>query len=302
VNGFDLRGRVRVAVRPGGKAVDFAARTLRRMGVEVVEPRQGSPVPAAPLIVAGDAIMPDAAHPMLIRLWDFQVGMPGTGVQASAASGVSWVLGVPHRPPLYLPADIPEKWCGLLGAAFALSFHVEDPTLRTCDAAPRVFDVAAAEILRGFADQNFGNHRQIPTSWRRNGRISPEHGGIYPQAFFRCQDGYVAVVGRSRQDWETILLALGNPAWATPDLRDPFELARNPERIDALISAELMKYSRDDLLDLAIHHGATFAPVFEGGEVAGRHIVRDDFFEPGGGAGLPFDVLLTRQPAQADGN
>lgn len=287
----------RVGVVGQSAALDYAAWLLRNLGVAVdaVEPVALERLPAdVPLLAAG-AILDDAAAstcPLLVRVWDFQVGLPGSGIQACAVSGVSWVIGLPGRPPLYLPAQIPEKWAGTLAASMVMTRFVEQLTLPGRTPPARVIDVAAAEILRGFADQNFGNHKQIPTSWRRNGRVSPEHGGIFPQGFFPCKDGYVGVIGRSRQDWTAMLAALDNPEWSNaPGMRDPFALARDSSQVEPLFRAELERHDRADLLRRALAHGATFAPVYEPHEVRGQQLVRDDYFDAAGLPGLPFELV-----------
>lgn len=296
MSAFDFDKEIRIALAGDGPGLDHARWVLERLGAVVVAPDTAATRIDTPLVAAGSALAHEGKlpkSPLLVRLWDFQVGMAGSGVLASAVSGVSWVIGLPGRVPKYLPAQIPEKWCGTLGVSFALSFYVERLTQRQPYSKPRVFDVSSAEILRSFADQNFGNHKQIPTSWRRNGRVSPEHGGIYPQGFFACRDGYVGVVGRSRQDWNSILAALGDPAWATEDMRNPFELAKNSEKVDPLFTAELAKHTRRELLELALRSGATFAPVFLASEIREERLVRDNFFDANATAGLPFEILGT---------
>ncbi len=94
-----------------------------------------------------------------------------------------------------MPTKIPEKWAGLFGASLALSLKV------AADAGtprPGRIDVSAADLLRAFAEQNSGNHAGVPYGWRRNGRTAIEHGGVFPQGFFRCRDGFMAVQARSR--------------------------------------------------------------------------------------------------------
>ena len=291
---INLGNKVTLGFHGSSVALDYARWLLRGMGAKIIEIEQGNFAVDFPVLMAGTAAPAAQADqkraPLIVRLWDFHVGRAGSGVQACAVSGVSWVIGIPGRAPLYLSAHIPEKWCGTLGASAALTYYVEQLTLPGYKAAPRVFDVSAAEVLRGFADQNFGNHKQMPTSWRRNGRISPEHGGIYPQGFFKCRDGFVAVIGRSRQDWALMLKALGEPAWATEEMRNPFQLARNPDKADELFEGELQKYSRESLLDLAIKTGATFAPIYSKAEIPAAKVVRDSFFDADGAAGLPFEI------------
>ena len=298
-NHFNLGAKVALAFCGSNAATDYSRWLLTRMGARITELPPGDFDVDMPVVLAGTVPGTGAAKaadlvqkaPLVVRLWDFHVGRAGSGVQACAVSGVSWVIGLPGQAPLYLSSQIPEKWCGTLGASAALSYFVEKLTLPGHAAPPRVFDVSAAEILRGFADQNFGNHKQIPTSWRRNGRLSPEHGGIFPQGFFKCSDGYVGVIGRSRQDWALMLSALGDPAWATEALRNPFQLARHSEAVEVLFEDELQKHSRDDLLKLALKFGATFAPVYSRAEIPQEALVREDFFDAGGAVGLPFEIL-----------
>jgi len=295
---FNLGDKARLGVAGHNAALDYARWLLAGMGASLTELDEEGFDVDMPVLTAGTlgATAPGARSerqhaPLLVRLWDFQVERGGTGVQACAVSGVSWVIGLPGRTPLYLSGNIPEKWCGTLGASAALSWHVERVTLPGRVQPARVFDVAAAEILRAFADQNFGNHRQIPTSWRRNGRVSPDHGGIFPQGFFKCRDGYVAVIGRSREDWARMLAALGEPAWATDDMRNPFKLALNSAQAEQLFETELQKYTREALLDLALSSGATFAPIYARSEIPDKKMVRETYFDANGMSGLPFELF-----------
>ena len=70
------------------------------------------------LAMAGAEIAPGGPP---IRLWDFQVGMDGSGADASAVSGPAAAIGHADGPGVPLPADMPEKWCGLVGAILALA-------------------------------------------------------------------------------------------------------------------------------------------------------------------------------------
>lgn len=294
---FNLGGKVTLGFAGTNVAVEYARWLLGRMGATIVDLAPDDFDVDMPVVLAG---MPGAKGatsaamqkaPLIVRLWDFHVDKAGSGLQACAVSGVSWVIGLPGRTPLYLSANIPEKWCGTIGASAALSYFVERLSLPGRPAVARVFDVSAAEVLRGFADQNFGNHKQIPTSWRRNGRVSPDHGGIFPQGFFKCRDGYVAVIGRSRQDWAWMLGALGEPAWATDEMRNPFKLALDSAEVEALFEQELQKYTRNELLDLALKSNATFAPIYSKKEIPDAQLVRTSFFDADGAAGLPFEIF-----------
>jgi crotonobetainyl-CoA:carnitine CoA-transferase CaiB-like acyl-CoA transferase len=146
--------------------------------------------------------------------------------------------------------------------------------------------------LRSFADQNAGNHAEVESGWRRNGSLAVEHGGIYPQGFFPCRDGHVAMVGRSRGDWHAIRDVIGRPPWAEEErFDDPFALATDPDEADVLLTEALADFDRDELLARSIETGATLAPVYDADELDARGIVRTGFFGEDGAAGLPFEIV-----------
>jgi len=282
---------IRIPVLGSNRSIIHARHFLADVGITVLDevPRDADAV-----IIAGeDSVeLEHATHgaQVLVRLWDFQVHRRGSGAQASAVSGVSCVLGFKDRAPLVIPAEIPEKWCALMGASIALSVGLgaDAGWAGSSGSGPHHVDISTAEILRSFADQNFANHKAYPESWSRNGRVTPSHGGIYPQGFFQCKDGYVAVVGRSKADWQMILSALGDPSWAQGSLLDPVHLAQHPEEVDELFLAELARFERDELLEAAIRTGATFAPVYSPDESRAKGLVPADLFQNGQHPNLPF--------------
>jgi crotonobetainyl-CoA:carnitine CoA-transferase CaiB-like acyl-CoA transferase len=234
--------------------------------------------------------VPETPELTQIVLWDFQTGHSGNGLHAAAAAGVSWVIGHADGPPLALPIDIPEKWCGLVGANLTLSTLL-DADLHGQATARRV-DISAADTLRSFADQNSGNHAEIDSGWARNGSVAVEHGGIYPQGYFPCRDGHVGLVGRSRKDWGAIRDVIDRPDWTNEErFDDPFVLAENSKEADAKLAASLAQFDRDDLLKRAIHFGAPLAPVYAANELEDRDVVRKDFFKEDGSAHLPFEIV-----------
>ena len=225
-----------------------------------------------------------------VFLWDFQTGMSGGGLHAAAASGVSWVLGRPNGLPLAMPVDVPEKWCGLIGANFAVSVLLEFSLKQKLN--PRRVDISAADTLRSFADQNSGNETDMDHYWQRNGRTAVGHGGIYPQGYYACRDGYVGVIGRSRKDWLAIQEVIGQPPWAAEErFGDPFVLADDSTEVDELLSTALQGFDRDDLLARAVKHGAPLAPVYAEDELVARDVVRKGFFNADGSANLPFEIV-----------
>lgn len=292
-------GPARYVVVGGNRSVLHAARWLMQLGCAVsgarslAEARDISPVPLA-ILIAGDAAsadeLADAAEdgPTEIRLWDYEVGRPGVGDFASAVSGVSTVIGAADGPPGVMPVGMPEKWAGMFGASLALALRaaVDGGAPR-----PRRMDVSAADLLRAFAEQNSGNHAGVPYGWARNGRTAIEHGGVFPQGFFRCRDGFMAIQARSRPDWLAIIAALDDPEWGRdPELQNPFKLSEDDSRILPLLDAELMKRTRQELLDRAVATGAPIAPVLSLDEAKTWDVFRPGFLDEADRPRLPFTM------------
>lgn len=224
-----------------------------------------------------------------IWMWDFEVGRPGTGDLACAVSGVSTVIGDPDGPPGVLPAHIAEKWAGLFGASLALSLLVA--TNANSADIPKRIDVSTADALRAFAEQNSGNHAGVPYGWRRNGRVAVEHGGVFPQGFFPCRDGFMAVQARSRPDWLAILNALGNPEWSKDKpFQNPFTLSEDDSKVRPLLEAELAALDRKELLERAMATGAPMAPVLTLEEAEQWKVFRPGFLGADGRIRMPFTV------------
>lgn len=292
-------GAALYAVVGKSRSVLYAARWLRLLGATLVgatsiAAARALQAPPLAILIAGDVLgraRPDEVprgSPTEIRLWDFEVGQSGPGAFASAVGGVSSVIGAADGPPGVMPAFIPEKWAGMMGASLALALRF---TEQNKQALPRTVDVSAADILRAYAEQNSGNHAGVPYGWRRNGRTAVEHGGVFPQGFFPCADGHIAVQARSRQDWQNILTAIGNPPWTLEkEFQNPFTLSLDDSRIAPLLDAELQKRTRAQLLELALETGAPMAPVFALDEARAANVFRPGFMNDDGAVAAPYLV------------
>lgn len=293
---LNFAGGPRIGISGSNASTYYARHWLHQIGLETA-PTAELEQPSV-LIEAGspenDDRVESAEGRTRIVLWDFQTGKDGNGLHAAASAGVSWVIGHADSPPLALPVDIPEKWCGLVGANLAISALLE-ANLKDQPSARRV-DISAADTLRSFADQNSGNHAEIDSGWARNGSTAVEHGGIYPQGYFACRDGFVGLVGRSRKDWAAIRDVIERPPWSNEErFDDPFVLAANSEEADQLLAEALAGFDRDDLLKRAIEHGAPLAPVYATDELVGRDVVRSGFFAEDGSTNLPFEIVSRAQ-------
>jgi hypothetical protein len=289
-------GEANFVVVGGNRSLLYAAKCLEQTGnsvrgaLSLDDARAIVPKPLA-ILVAGDAYCEvsteKAESPTEIYLWDFEVGCSGVGAFASAVSGVSAVIGHANSAPGLLPAHMPEKWVGMFAASLALSLSF----MKNSGGVefPRRLDVSAADILRAFAEQNSGNHAGVPYGWRRNGLTAVEHGGVFPQGFFRCRDGHVAIQARSRQDWQAIISALGSPIWASEsEFQNPFKLSEDDSKILPLLDSELLKLDRKNILERAVECGAPMAPVLTFEEAVEWQIFRPGFIDESGLPLLPY--------------
>jgi crotonobetainyl-CoA:carnitine CoA-transferase CaiB-like acyl-CoA transferase len=276
-----------IRVTGGNRATHYARYWLELLGETVTDD------PSAPIVIIGED---DVDAPCVIRLWDNQVGMSGDGVFASALSGAATVIGRADGPAIPLPADMPEKWCGAHGVILALA---EAWRLRRGATCPVRYDVSAADILRAFSLQNSGGPKEMQHLWRRNGRLCIDHGGIFPMGFFACQDGHVAILGRSKRDWRQIRIAIGDPEWAKAErFQNPFLVARDSEDADRMLEETLAQFTRDELLARGLEHGAVIAPVYSQTEAAARDVFREGFIVDGAGPAMPFRGTETPGPTK----
>lgn len=275
-----LRSSRAIGIESSTRAAHYAQHWLSLLGCEL-----GSETASADIVICGgDDAFPAAR--CVIRLWDFQVGVAGSGTMACAVSGAAAVIGHPDGPGLPLPADMPEKWCGAYGAILALAELFRSRNGSTDKQI--VYDVSAADVLRAFSLQNSGDEAERARIWHRNGRLCIDHGGIFPMGFFACKDGHVAVLGRSRRDWLQIRKAIGDPEWAqAEEFENPFKLAYDSAEADALLEQTLSAFTRDELLQRGLAEGAVIAPVFSDAEAEERNVFREDFFHQAT-PGMPF--------------
>jgi len=286
---LQFSGEPRIGFRGDNASLFYALHWLEQIGLKTA-PEAQLEKPFIVLNAGADANETEEEGCARVYLWDFQTGISGDGLHAAAASGVSWVLGRANGSPLAMPVDVPEKWCGLIGANFAVSVLLEFSLKQ--QVSPRRVDISAADTLRSFADQNSGIETDMNHDWKRNGLTAVGHGGIYPQGYYPCRDGYVGLIGRSRKDWAAIREVIGQPPWATEErFCDPFVLADDSTEVDGLLLKALQDYDRDTLLARAVEHGAPLAPVYAEDELVAREVVRKGFFKSDGSSNLPFEII-----------
>lgn len=197
---------------------------------------------------------------------------PAQTIDAYAASGTAWVIGDPAREPLIVP---------LLQADYQAGAHAASATAVALLARARArksggtwegetIDIASADILAAAAGTNAQIYLYYGLQkWARAGRRAFASGGPYPYVILPCKDGAVCLIGRARQEWERLVLAMGEPAWTRePRYQDLQAMGRDyPDEVDALITPWLAQRTRAELLQLAETHGFPLGPLRTMGEV-----------------------------------
>ncbi len=186
-------------------------------------------------------------------------------LHAVAMSGVSSLIGRPDRMPLPPPFDIGlyQSGVNLAGAVLAAHFRAQEQGLG------QVVQVDAAGALFSFMWSALAISFVARQPFVRSGRRFPGSGGAYPFALFPCADGYVACIGRTESDWQTLLRMMGEPEWSK-DVRfqDPVEIARHfASEADSHVTPWFEERSRDELFRLAQDAGLPLAPVKRASEV-----------------------------------
>ena len=227
-------------------------------------------------------------------------GLPGTALDAQALGAVAWSLGEPDRAPLTLPPGVTEHQGGAMLAAGCLLAL----TVRDARGSGRVVDISLSDVLASYVAGNSRFYVHHGLQWQRSGRRASGSGGAYPYMILPCKDGTVCVCGRTRDEWNRLVGAMGNPAWATqPRYQDLRAMGKQyPDEVDALVAPWFAARSKAELAALAVEHNLIVAPLRDCAEVlATEHFTERGFFEPdriGGhdvrAPGLPFHVIEER--------
>jgi crotonobetainyl-CoA:carnitine CoA-transferase CaiB-like acyl-CoA transferase len=205
-------------------------------------------------------------HPRLVVVRIDTVGEAGASagvklcdLHACALAGVSWVIGEPHRAPLSLPFLLADYEAGVHSAAAAVAGLLG---VRRGLGGQNV-EITTTDVLAWYTGTNAMVYEPYGLEWARAGRRASGSGGPYPYGLFRCRDGYVCLIARSRQDWDRLLDALGRPEWASsPRYQDQIAMGRDyPDEVDRLLAPILEELSKAELWDLSQRYGFPMAPV-----------------------------------------
>jgi CoA:oxalate CoA-transferase len=157
----------------------------------------------------------------------------GADLTTCAAGGVSVGTGFRNRPPLTLPLALGAHFASIAAsAAILLATFGRDVTGRGQFVDVSETDVLAillagygipTYIYRGVTGMRAGRHMSL---------------GLYPNAVFECQDGFVCIDGPQLAQWNRLLEVMGNPPWINdPRYRDRRQITEQyPQEVDALMA------------------------------------------------------------------
>lgn len=192
-------------------------------------------------------------------------GLPGTALDAQALSGMVWALGDPAREPLTLPPGIAEHQAGaMLAAACLAALEVRDD----CGSG-RLVDIALADVLASHVSGNCRFYVHHGLRWQRSGRRASGSGGAYPFMILPCRDGAVCVCGRTREEWQRLVAAMGSPPWAaTPRYQDLRSMGtRYPDEVDVLVAPWFASRTKAELEAIALANNLIVSPLRDFAEV-----------------------------------
>lgn len=200
---------------------------------------------------------------------------PGCDLTASAAASLPLGLGEPDRTPLNLPYDQCDQQAGLHAAAAVLAALRE----RRMSGLGQGIDIATAQVIGYCVGGMHLVGAKMGAQWKRRGRL--QRGTVYPTGFFECADGYVCIASQTPKQWSIFLDLMGEPAWADAEhARDALYLGGvDATPADAGFRSWLMRFTRRDLLQLAMEHGIVLGEVHTVDEVlADDHLDQRNFW------------------------
>ena len=230
-------------------------------------------------------------------------GVRATPLDAQAVSGVSWVLGEPGREPLSIPPGVLECQAGAHLAAACL--------MARCVGGGRIADVALADVLASYVAVNCRLYVHHGLQWERAGRRASGSGGAYPFVILPCRDGDVCLSGRTRQEWERFVEAMGSPDWAQAPRYKKLRAmgTQYPGEVDALVLPWLQQRTKAEIEEIANRCQLTIAPLRTLADVLATPQLRErGFFRDWSfrgqtirAPGLPFKIADARAPGAGDG-
>jgi crotonobetainyl-CoA:carnitine CoA-transferase CaiB-like acyl-CoA transferase len=208
-----------------------------------------SPAEAAALELDYDHLHQHHAHLIVAAVTPYGSFGPyanyrGADITACAAGGVSIGTGFRNQPPLTLPLSLGAHFASIAAAAAVLFATFG----RDVTGHGQFVDVSETDVLaillagygiptyiyRGVTGIRAGRHMSL---------------GLYPNAVFECQDGFVCIDCPQLAQWNRLLEVMGNPDWIhEPRYRDRRQITEQyPQEVDGLMAFWLMAHDKSTI-------------------------------------------------------
>ncbi len=198
----------------------------------------------------------------------------GTEFTSSAFGGMSVGIGEPGRPPLQMPLMQSAIQGGVMAASVTLATLLDPPP---AERPAVVVDISETDVWATLhAGTTMVSFLFSNRMRRREGRRLL--GQPYPHQLFRCKDGWIAVQGSERHQYDAFIEMVGSPEWAT-ERRFGSRLTMNfkhADEIDALVAPWFMARTREEVFAECRERKIPAAPVRSISEVAADPVMRDD--------------------------
>jgi crotonobetainyl-CoA:carnitine CoA-transferase CaiB-like acyl-CoA transferase len=178
-----------------------------------------------------------------------------------------------NRPPLKAGGRLADFFAALNAAGAALcALHA-----RRLTGLGQHVDISRQEciipMLRRPLTAYFYRDRQISSRLTRSWRIAPND--LMP-----CKDGYVFVSAVEEGQWQRFVELMGNPDWAKdPRFQNRISRTENWEVLEPLITAWLMKHTKEEISRTAQANRVPISPVNTAGDLfKSRHLNTRGFF------------------------
>ena len=183
---------------------------------------------------------------------------PGFGTLAEAYSGFTYLNGLPDGPPVGAPTSLADTVAGTYAAAAALAALWE---VRVNGGAGQVVDVSLYEPLFSIMGADATAHAAgRPLRGRGDGAGVSSVRGV-----FQAADGHWVAISAATDETAARFFAAIDRADVLADVRFATAERRlaNRAELNEMLAAEIGRFTRDQLLELAARHRLTVGPVYD---------------------------------------
>ncbi len=201
-------------------------------------------------------------------------GWQSESLIASLASGISYRIGDPDKPPLGLPYDTPQYQGGIHAAIAALLARRATRE----DGVGQHAWLSIVDIISNVM-AGAGVAAYVFTGQSR-GRAGTHMNAFYPWQVTPVKDGYYEVITMVDHQWNRFMELLGDPEWQHDErLKNRWLAFQHVEALDAFWHPWMAERTKAELMEIFGENHISFQPVNTIGEVAeSEHLKAREFW------------------------